>query len=648
MSVSAPSSILVSESAASAFAAVPVVSSDSRPLDVDPESHHSPPNSPQNMSTAASRPVAEADGLIPQDTSVNLSAPPTSSAANSVVAPAASRRLSLTVPSLTAKQQRQSNSASFPPVLSSSMASAADSSSFSAKRNSIVFVDPDDSRAPWWWPAIVVTPKEFQEYRKTVDIEVDEPKDGEYLVCYFEDGSFSIIPESDAMPFNPTLPPYTTYLNGSEGYRFKRDNAVRLATDFWEKGIPPPTFGWLLPAGASSTVNGNVQTEGSVLGGTNVGSINTVSIVGNSKKSRSSNQLNNADPALPNGRKLNLSSGSLLQQTNAAKKAKRDNNAGMTGGAVNAADSKSRKTSPPETGGVQSRSRHRAYSIGIAAGTQNTKRPTGSSSRLPPEKQVEGPRDSSSVEPSPGQNHAVRNLNGGSYGVHVPNQSASKRGSKSDAAVSIATNNTKQHQSSSSPVATGPQQSFRPRGSITQPLPAQIIIGSNFGQPVRISPIHKYIKPFRAKFSLSNKYYTSSGQQQVLGITHQLYNRYLHSANLDHVVVHQNYQQQQQQRSQLSPGFVTAVSVNGVPTNPGAVVASTNGGANVNPFAPICVMKRSERADVVMLSGMVPVGRRNLLSEKLRMLCKNEEAFGAATAAFGSGRKGDEDVDRME
>ncbi|KAJ3207304.1 hypothetical protein HDU82_003885 [Entophlyctis luteolus] len=596
MSVSAPSSILVSESAASAFAAVPVVSSDSRPLDVDPESHHSPPNSPQNMSTAASRPVAEADGLTPQDTSVNLSAPPTSSAANSV------------------------------------------------------------------------------------DIEVDEPKDGEYLVCYFEDGSFSIIPESDAMPFNPTLPPYTTYLNGSEGYRFKRDNAVRLATDFWEKGIPPPTFGWLLPAGASSTVNGNVQTEGSVLGGTNVGSINTVSIVGNSKKSRSSNQLNNADPALPNGRKLNLSSGSLLQQTNAAKKAKRDNNAGMTGGAVNAADSKSRKTSPPETGGVQSRSRHRAYSIGIAAGTQNTKRPTGSSSRLPPEKQVEGPRDSSSVEPSPGQNHAVRNLNGGSYGVHVPNQSASKRGSKSDAAVSIATNNTKQHQSSSSPVATGPQQSFRPRGSITQPLPAQIIIGSNFGQPVcgacgkaigsctcaagphqPYPQIHQavqgqiqsqqqvlHISSFQHQQPQTPTQPQQSGQQQVLGITHQLYNRYLHSANLDHVVVHQNYQQQQQQRSQLSPGFVTAVSVNGVPTNPGAVVASTNGGANVNPFAPICVMKRSERADVVMLSGMVPVGRRNLLSEKLRMLCKNEEAFGAATAAFGSGRKGDEDVDRME
>ncbi|KAJ3100530.1 hypothetical protein HDU97_002166 [Phlyctochytrium planicorne] len=109
----------------------------------------------------------------------------------------------------------------------------------------VVFVDPDDANAPWWWPALVVPPAEFETFRKYVGNEITEPKDGEYLVCYFEDGSFSVIPESDAVPFSPLIPPYTLYVAGADGQDFKSDNAVKLATQYWETGIPPPSFVWL-------------------------------------------------------------------------------------------------------------------------------------------------------------------------------------------------------------------------------------------------------------------------------------------------------------------------------------------------------------------------------------------------------------------
>ncbi|KAI8837526.1 hypothetical protein BC829DRAFT_455428 [Chytridium lagenaria] len=114
-----------------------------------------------------------------------------------------------------------------------------------SREGRVVFVDPDDDDAPWWWPALVVPPSEFEKFKKSVDSDVTEPKDGEYLVCYFEDGSFSIIPETDAVPFNPLRPPYTLYVSGPDGPQFKADNAVRLATQFWDTGIPPPSFRWL-------------------------------------------------------------------------------------------------------------------------------------------------------------------------------------------------------------------------------------------------------------------------------------------------------------------------------------------------------------------------------------------------------------------
>ncbi|KAK9711725.1 hypothetical protein K7432_007623 [Basidiobolus ranarum] len=74
--------------------------------------------------------------------------------------------------------------------------------------------------------------------------DIQEPKKGEHLVCYFEDGSFSIVPETEVVPFSPVLPPYTNYIRGgADG--FLNDKAVMLATLYWETGIVPPTFTWV-------------------------------------------------------------------------------------------------------------------------------------------------------------------------------------------------------------------------------------------------------------------------------------------------------------------------------------------------------------------------------------------------------------------
>ncbi|KAI9331533.1 hypothetical protein DFJ73DRAFT_70035 [Zopfochytrium polystomum] len=132
--------------------------------------------------------------------------------------------------------------------------------SVSANRR-VVFVDPDDENALWWWPALVVPPKEFQQFRQTMGIEIEEPKDGEYLVCYFEDGSSSVVPEGAAMPFCPTKPPYTTYSNGRNGPAFLEDNAVRLATEYWTNGTAPPSFIWLHVANGSGSISKAVAPQ---------------------------------------------------------------------------------------------------------------------------------------------------------------------------------------------------------------------------------------------------------------------------------------------------------------------------------------------------------------------------------------------------
>ncbi|KAJ3276312.1 hypothetical protein HK104_003672, partial [Borealophlyctis nickersoniae] len=110
----------------------------------------------------------------------------------------------------------------------------------------LVFVDPDDADAPWWWPGMVVPREELVVFKNHVgEDNVKEPLDGECVVCYFEDGSYGTVPESAALPFCPYQPPYTTYLTGPNAASFRNDNAVILATTYWEKGFVPPSFSWL-------------------------------------------------------------------------------------------------------------------------------------------------------------------------------------------------------------------------------------------------------------------------------------------------------------------------------------------------------------------------------------------------------------------
>ncbi|KAJ3396964.1 hypothetical protein HDU92_001255 [Lobulomyces angularis] len=113
-------------------------------------------------------------------------------------------------------------------------------------KRKVIFVDPDDPDVAYWWPALIIPIHEIPLFRKFHDLEkVFLPEDGEYLVCYFEDGSFSVVGEADVIPFNPTLPPYTSYVSGPDSNRFCNDKAVILATAYYEKEIVPNSFLWL-------------------------------------------------------------------------------------------------------------------------------------------------------------------------------------------------------------------------------------------------------------------------------------------------------------------------------------------------------------------------------------------------------------------
>ncbi|RUS27911.1 hypothetical protein BC938DRAFT_482581 [Jimgerdemannia flammicorona] len=113
------------------------------------------------------------------------------------------------------------------------------------QRRKVVFVDPDDPSAPYWWPAMVVPSDEIAVFKQTMDASVREPERGEHLVCYFEDASFSTVPESALLSFDPTRAPYITYRTGANADAFRKDKAVLLATYYWETGVVPLRFTWI-------------------------------------------------------------------------------------------------------------------------------------------------------------------------------------------------------------------------------------------------------------------------------------------------------------------------------------------------------------------------------------------------------------------
>lgn len=74
------------------------------------------------------------------------------------------------------------------------------------------------------------------------DIDPNDITIGKHLVCYFEDGSYSIVSELELLPFCPSEQPYLSYLDYPA---FLNDKAVKLANRYWEYGHVPETFKWL-------------------------------------------------------------------------------------------------------------------------------------------------------------------------------------------------------------------------------------------------------------------------------------------------------------------------------------------------------------------------------------------------------------------
>jgi len=124
-------------------------------------------------------------------------------------------------------------------------------------RRKVVFVDPQDKNASYWWPALVVPKRDFDIFRKLMSEDFEEPNDDEYLVCYFEDGSFSLVQRSETVSFSPYADPYKSYLTGECAMDFRKDKAVILATIYWQSAKPPPTFTWLLGRKDGSKIGGD-------------------------------------------------------------------------------------------------------------------------------------------------------------------------------------------------------------------------------------------------------------------------------------------------------------------------------------------------------------------------------------------------------
>ena len=112
-------------------------------------------------------------------------------------------------------------------------------------RNKVVFVDPDDDSCPYWWPALVVPKEHLHLFQQTINEQV--PVNGtDLVVCYFEDGSFSVVPQNAVKPFSLTSEPYRSYQRDPETKKaFITDRAVIRATKFYTEGIVPLAFTWL-------------------------------------------------------------------------------------------------------------------------------------------------------------------------------------------------------------------------------------------------------------------------------------------------------------------------------------------------------------------------------------------------------------------
>lgn len=111
------------------------------------------------------------------------------------------------------------------------------------RRNRMVFVDPEDDAVSYWWPALIVPHNEYVHFCAAMDSDLPPPSPSERLVCYFEDGSYSVVPRGAMVPFVPEGEPFRSYARNYR--RFVSDEGVVRALRFWREGLVPEGFKWL-------------------------------------------------------------------------------------------------------------------------------------------------------------------------------------------------------------------------------------------------------------------------------------------------------------------------------------------------------------------------------------------------------------------
>ena len=110
-------------------------------------------------------------------------------------------------------------------------------------RNQVVFVDPDDESCLYWWPALIVPHEHLHLFQPTNGETIGS---SDLVVCYFEDGSFSVVPQNAVKPFSTSSDPFKMYIRHPEiKHTFLSDRAVIRATKFIRDGIVPLSFSWL-------------------------------------------------------------------------------------------------------------------------------------------------------------------------------------------------------------------------------------------------------------------------------------------------------------------------------------------------------------------------------------------------------------------
>ncbi|ORX88475.1 hypothetical protein K493DRAFT_306585 [Basidiobolus meristosporus CBS 931.73] len=103
------------------------------------------------------------------------------------------------------------------------------------RRTTAIFVNPLDENEPFWWPALLVPTSE-------TDKSMRKPKSGQYIVRYFEDGTYSLCWPYEFVIFDSTSSPFTQFKKLIPN--FLHHIAVRRALAYLETEQVPNEIRW--------------------------------------------------------------------------------------------------------------------------------------------------------------------------------------------------------------------------------------------------------------------------------------------------------------------------------------------------------------------------------------------------------------------